>query len=284
MTAAVSPPSVTGMASPDASSTVAMKARSPAPAKVAGVISTRAFERTQTPIAPAASSATLTSRTSAGRVAEAGHAPASHLATADHEHGRARRLAGRRFGQGVDERGERRRLIEPPEGVEQPLHRGERPLFRRRTQGRRLFVEALARLAIGLERRVGLRRFLAGPRHQPGRLAGDVLARLGDRRLDRRRRLFLGRRHRLGLLRLAVGLRLGDRGLGLGDGRLGRFRPRLGVRNRLIRLRLQRVLVFGHLREHVVEEAPERLLDVEAELLRQSVGVLSDLVVKSHAK
>ena len=73
-------------------------------------------------------------------------------------------------------------------------------------------------------------------------------------------------------------------GLRLGDGRLGRFRPRLGVRNRLIRLRLQRVLVFGHLHEHVVEEAPERLLDVEAELFRQSVGVLSDLVVKSHAK
>ena len=84
-------------------------------------------------------------------------------------------------------------------------------------------------------------------------------------------------RHDLGLLRLGLGLRLGD-------GRLGRVHPRLRVRKRLIRLRLQRVLVFGHLHEHVVEEAPERLLDVEAELLRQSVGVLSDLVVKSHAK
>jgi hypothetical protein len=52
----------------------------------------------------------------------------------------------------------------------------------------------------------------------------------------------------------------------------------------LIRLRLQRVLVLGHLREHVVQEAAERLLDVEAELFRQSIGILSDLVVRSHAK
>ena len=73
-------------------------------------------------------------------------------------------------------------------------------------------------------------------------------------------------------------------GLRLGDGRLGRVHPRLRLRKGLIRLRLQRVLVPGHPREHVVQEAAERLLDVEAELFRQSVGILSDLVVKSHAK
>ena len=69
-----------------------------------------------------------------------------------------------------------------------------------------------------------------------------------------------------------------------GDGRLGRLGARLGVGNRLIRLGLQRVLVARHLGEHVVQEAPERLLNVEAELLRQSVSVLPDLVIKSHAK
>ena len=112
---------------------------------------------------------------------------------------------------------------------------------------------------------------------QTGRLPGDMLTRLGDCRLDRRGRLFFGRRHGLGLLRLGLGLRRGD-------GRPSDLRPRLGLGNRLIRLRLQGVLVFGHLREDVVEEPPECLLNVEAELLRQSVGVLSDLVVKSHAK
>ena len=72
--------------------------------------------------------------------------------------------------------------------------------------------------------------------------------------------------------------------LRLGDGRLGRVRACLGRGNRLIRLRLQGVLVLGHLHEDVVEESSEGLLNVEAELLRQSVGVLSNLVVESHAK
>ena len=115
------------------------------PAKLAGEISTRAFERTQTPIAPAASSETLTSRTSAGAsLKPATRQPRTSRPRTTNTADRVVSLAAA-SARRVDQRGQRRRLIEPPEGVEQPLHRGERPLLRRRSQGRRLFVEAARR-------------------------------------------------------------------------------------------------------------------------------------------
>ena len=122
-----------------------------------------------------------------------------------------------------------------------------------------------------------LRGFLAGACDQAGRLAGDVLPSLGDRRLNGCRRLVLGGGERLSLLGFGLGLNLGHR-------RPGHFRPPLGVRNRVVRLSLQGLLLTRQLSQDVVEEAAECLLNIEAELFCQSVSVLPDLVIESHAK